>query len=147
MTHHRLTLLTACIAASSLHAAPKPAQSAASAPTDGPVYRCPGPPVIYTDAITQEQAIQQGCKVIEGTPVPVPVERQKQPKPQRSAVDWPSPIGLPEVAASAPPPRTKRELGPIDRWRYESCMENANKSPTALGVRSGHNLCNEKFGQ
>jgi hypothetical protein len=36
-----------------------------------PVYRCPGPPVLYTDALTSTEAREKGCRVIEGTPVTV----------------------------------------------------------------------------
>lgn len=36
-----------------------------------PVYRCPGPPVLYTDAITESEARAKSCRVIEGTPVTV----------------------------------------------------------------------------
>ena len=35
------------------------------------VYRCPGPPVLYTDAISAEEARQRGCRTIEGAPVTV----------------------------------------------------------------------------
>ena len=33
------------------------------------VYRCPGPPVLYTDALTMEQAQAQQCRPIEGAPL------------------------------------------------------------------------------
>lgn len=36
-----------------------------------PVYRCPGPPVLYTDALTTQEAKDKGCRTIEGTPVTV----------------------------------------------------------------------------
>lgn len=36
-----------------------------------PVYRCPGPPVLYTDAITPQQAQERGCRTIEGAPVTI----------------------------------------------------------------------------
>jgi hypothetical protein len=36
-----------------------------------PVYRCPGPPVLYTDALTTTEAREKGCRVIEGTPITV----------------------------------------------------------------------------
>lgn len=36
-----------------------------------PVYRCPGPPVLYTDAITSQEAQQRGCRTIEGAPVTI----------------------------------------------------------------------------
>jgi hypothetical protein len=35
------------------------------------VYRCPGPPVLYTDAITTEQAKERGCRPITGAPLTV----------------------------------------------------------------------------
>lgn len=37
----------------------------------GPVYRCPGPPVLYTDALTPEEARDKGCRVIESSPITV----------------------------------------------------------------------------
>jgi hypothetical protein len=38
---------------------------------DKPVYRCPGPPVLYTDALTPAEARDKGCRTIEGTPITV----------------------------------------------------------------------------
>lgn len=35
------------------------------------VYRCPGPPVLYTDAITPGEARERACRTIEGTPITV----------------------------------------------------------------------------
>ena len=35
------------------------------------VYRCPGPPVLYTDAMTPQEAKDKNCRAIEGTPVTV----------------------------------------------------------------------------
>lgn len=43
-----------------------------------PVYRCPGPPVLYTDALSSAEAREKGCRVIEGaaiTVVPAPRAR------------------------------------------------------------------------
>ena len=37
----------------------------------GNVYRCPGPPVLYTDAISAEEARNRGCRTIEGAPITV----------------------------------------------------------------------------
>jgi hypothetical protein len=36
-----------------------------------PVYRCPGPPVLYTDAITPQDAKARGCRTIEGAPITI----------------------------------------------------------------------------
>jgi hypothetical protein len=35
------------------------------------VYRCPGPPVLYTDTLTPQEAKERGCRSIEGAPVTV----------------------------------------------------------------------------
>ena len=37
----------------------------------GAVYRCPGPPVLYTDALSTEEARDRGCRTIEGAPITV----------------------------------------------------------------------------
>jgi hypothetical protein len=36
-----------------------------------PVYRCPGPPVLYTDALSAAEARERGCRGIEGAPVTI----------------------------------------------------------------------------
>jgi hypothetical protein len=45
-----------------------------------PVYRCPGPPVLYTDALSAQEARDKGCRLIEGAPVTV-VQMPKRPVP------------------------------------------------------------------
>ena len=37
----------------------------------GTVYRCPGPPALYTDQISAQQAKDQGCRTIEGAPITI----------------------------------------------------------------------------
>ena len=36
-----------------------------------PVYRCPGPPVLYTDPLSAQEARDRGCRTIEGAPVTI----------------------------------------------------------------------------
>jgi len=36
-----------------------------------PVYRCPGPPVLYTDALTSVEARERQCRTIEGALVTI----------------------------------------------------------------------------
>lgn len=43
----------------------------ASTPVLATVYRCPGPPVLYTDALSAKEAQEKGCRTIEGTPITV----------------------------------------------------------------------------
>ena len=45
------------------------------------VYRCPGPPVLYTDALSAKEAAEKGCRTIEGTPITV----FSPPKPRAAA--------------------------------------------------------------
>ena len=59
------------------------AQSPAPAGASVAVYRCPGPPVLYTDQITTAEARERGCKLIEGTPVTViQMPKPRTPAPQ-----------------------------------------------------------------
>jgi hypothetical protein len=44
---------------------------AAALAQERPVYRCPGPPVLYTDAITAQEARDRGCRTIEGAPITI----------------------------------------------------------------------------
>lgn len=37
----------------------------------GTVYRCPGPPVLYTDTISAKEAQAKGCRTIESAPITV----------------------------------------------------------------------------
>jgi hypothetical protein len=45
------------------------------------VYRCPGNPVLYTDAISDKEARERGCRTIEGAPITI---IQSAPRPSRS---------------------------------------------------------------
>jgi hypothetical protein len=56
--------------------APVPAAAQA-----GAVYRCPGPPVLYTDALSADEAREKGCRTIEGAPITV----IQAPKPRPAA--------------------------------------------------------------
>ena len=49
-------------------------------PSGGPVYRCPGPPILYTDQITEREAKEKNCRTIEGAPVTI----VQTPKPARA---------------------------------------------------------------
>ncbi len=51
----------------------------------GTVYRCPGPPVLYTDQITPQQAKERDCRTIEGAPITV----VSPPKPRPVAATQP----------------------------------------------------------
>ena len=65
------------------------AQTAASAV----VYRCPGNPVLYTDAISAKEAKDKNCKVLDGAPITV-IQGPK-PRVAASATPGPSPVAGP----------------------------------------------------
>ena len=50
------------------------------------VYRCPGPPVLYTDQITTQQAKERGCRTIEGAPITIVSPSKPRPVAGASAV-------------------------------------------------------------
>lgn len=60
--------------------------SATALAENGTVYRCPGPPVLYTDQITPVQAKDRGCRTIENAPITV----VSPPKPRPVAGTPPS---------------------------------------------------------
>ena len=48
-----------------------PVAAQAQAQGNSTVYRCPGPPVLYTDTISATEAKEKGCRTIEGAPITV----------------------------------------------------------------------------
>lgn len=68
--------------------------AAAAAQAQATVYRCPGPPVLYTDALSAQQAKDRGCRTIEGAPVTV----MQSPRP-RAAAAGAAPAAVPASAA------------------------------------------------
>ena len=45
--------------------------AASAAQAQPTVYRCPGPPVLYTDGLTAKEASDKGCRTIEGSPITI----------------------------------------------------------------------------
>ena len=82
------------------------AAAAAQEAGRGVVYRCPGPPVLYTDALTPEEARERGCRTIDGAPLTV------VQVPRRAA-----PAARPASAAQAPRPPEARVDSAAQRAR------------------------------
>jgi hypothetical protein len=72
------------------------------------VYRCPGPPVLYTDQITAQQAKDRGCRTIEGAPITV----MQSARPRAAALP-------PPVQGSAPRSADSR-VDPLDQRARDS---------------------------
>ncbi|MEW6707937.1 MAG: hypothetical protein AB1430_24085 [Pseudomonadota bacterium] len=69
------------------------------------VYRCPGPPVLYTDALTPQEAKEKNCRTVEGAPVTV----MQMPKPKPAAATGAPKGGNNETARVDPSEQTKRD--------------------------------------
>jgi hypothetical protein len=78
----RTTTAVHALVAAVLWAGSPPAAAQSSA--GGTVYRCPGPPVLYTDQITAQEAKDKGCRTIEGAPITI--VQAARPRPPASAV-------------------------------------------------------------
>src|SRR5258705_8613611 len=69
------------------------------------VYRCPGNPVLYTDALSAKEARDKGCRTLEGAPITV----VQSTKPRTSSA----------TASSAPRPADQR-VDPNDQRNRDS---------------------------
>lgn len=63
------------------------------------VYRCPGPPVLYTDTLSAQEAKDKGCRTIEGAPITI-VQAPK-PRPATAAAPAASRAGDSRVDAAS----------------------------------------------
>jgi hypothetical protein len=72
-----------------------------------PVYRCPGPPVLYTDSLNAQEAKERNCRTIEGAPITI----VSAPKPR------PSVASTSAVAASKP---GESRIDPADQRARDS---------------------------
>ncbi len=52
-----------------------------------------------------------------------------------------------ESSETLPPAKPKSKLGTIDKWRYESCQQEAGSAPTPQGVILKKRVCDEQFDQ
>lgn len=93
MRSHALRAALWLVPAAVLIAAPALAQD------PRPVYRCPGPPVLYTDALSADEARSRNCRTIEGASVTV-VQAPRRPAP--AAGQGQGPAQSPAPAARPP---------------------------------------------
>jgi hypothetical protein len=73
-----------------------------------PVHRCPGPPVLYTDVLSPEQARARGCQVLEAGPLTVGVGAAPSPAAGRAPDGGTPPAG----DAARPPARADTRIDP-----------------------------------
>lgn len=75
----------------------------------GTVYRCPGPPVLYTDQLTAQEAKDKGCRTIEGAPITI--VQAVRPRPAASG---------PAASASGPVARNGERVDPAEQRARDS---------------------------
>ncbi len=71
------------------------------------VFRCPGPPVLYTDALTPTEARDKGCRLVEGTPITVIQSPRARPGGSAAAASTAS--STPRPTDSKVDPNTQRQ--------------------------------------
>ncbi len=71
------------------------------------VYRCPGPPVLYTDALTAVEAKAKDCRTIEGAPITI-VQGPRRPATGNGASAANSSNNAAAAAAAAARPADTR---------------------------------------
>lgn len=81
------------------------AQTGTAAPASQ-VYRCPGPPVLYTDAISPQEAREKGCRTIEGAPITI---IQGRPRTAASSAGNGAAASGPRPADSKVDPNAQRQ--------------------------------------
>jgi hypothetical protein len=69
-----------------------------------PVYRCPGPPVLYTDQLSAQEAKDRGCRTIEGATVTI-VQGNRPRAPAAGPAPAPGAAAAPGAPGAAPAPR------------------------------------------
>lgn len=80
------------------------AAGAAHAQDAKPVYRCPGPPVLYTDALSPQEARDKGCRTIEGAQITI-VQAPPRPRPPASGT---GPVTAPRSVDTKVDPASQR---------------------------------------
>ncbi len=74
------------------------------------VVRCPGPPVLYTDALSPAEARARGCQVLEAGPLTVGVGAAPSPAAGRPPEGGTPPAGAADAAR--PPARADARIDP-----------------------------------
>jgi hypothetical protein len=105
-THASLAAMVAIVSTT-------PLAARAQAAGNSVVYRCPGPPVLYTDTISAAEAKEKGCRTIEGAPVTVV-------QGQRPRAGTPVPASGPRPADSRVDPTQQRARDNDSRRILES---------------------------
>jgi len=110
------------------------ASPAARAQADHPktVYRCPGEPVLYTDALTPQQAKERGCKPIENAPVTIVQTNRPRPPARDGGESGGGAAAVPPPAQARIAPDQQRERDRDARRILEGELQREQEALVAL---------------
>jgi hypothetical protein len=94
----------------------------------GAVYRCPGPPVLYTDALSADEARERGCRTIEGAPITI----IQAPKPRPPAASGGAGASAPRPGDSKVDPAAQRQRDSDARRILEAELKREEDKLAAL---------------
>jgi hypothetical protein len=83
-----------------------------------PVYRCPGPPVSYTDALTPDEAQRQACRTLDGQAITITQPRRPELAPAESGSTVPN-----SPRASTATPRADTRIEPRVAMRIDPAVQ------------------------
>ena len=106
----RCAPLAAAVAAA-LGSATAQGQTQAAPPADRAVYRCPGIPVLYTDAISPKEARDKGCRTLDNAPITI----VSSPKPRATAAS-----ALPGTGGAVAPRSADQRIAPAEQRARDS---------------------------
>jgi hypothetical protein len=98
----------------------------ATAWAQGTVYRCPGPPVLYTSEITDKEAKERGCRTIENAPITV------VSPPKRAPQAGTPPASGPRGEGSRVDPKEQRQRDSDARAILEAELKREEEALAAL---------------
>jgi hypothetical protein len=99
-------------------------------PGNSIVYRCPGPPVLYTDTISPSEAREKGCKMLEGAPITV--IQSPVPRPRPSGTPVPPAASAPRPADSKIDPHEQRSRDSDARRILEAELRREEEKLSAM---------------
>ncbi len=104
-----------------------------AAETVATVYRCPGPPVVYTDDITKVIAAARNCRAIEGEPIELAVT-PKPPSVRWKNIEFGKYFQV--LVDSQSVRRNYSKVSIWTNWRYIEPIESGTASPKIFYLSS-----------
>ena len=112
-------------------------QNSSAEEDPGIAYRCPGPPVVYTDKITKEEAAARKCRSIEGSPITV-VPTPKPPPSRWLTVGFGRTVQV--LVDSHSIRRNGSKVSIWTNWRYQEPVDTTTIYPKGTYLSSKNHI-------